>query len=100
MALPRTFAFTAADGTDLVTYSSAFAYSKPSGSAGMQILSNHVLGQVASVENLAIVNGETFNADHYAEAKVVAIGSRKKGLTGRMDTVGNGYAFYGKGPSS
>lgn len=99
MSLPRTFTFTGADGTDLVTYDAAFSYSG-AGLNLMSISSNTIKGNGASVENLAVVSGETFNADHYAEAKVAAVGSRIKGLCGRMDGLGNGYAYYGQGPAS
>ena len=100
MALPRTFAFTAADGTDLVTYDSAFAYSG-SGSNAIDIASNQAEGAGFSVENLAVVSAETFNADQYAQATVgVAINGRKKGLCARMDGSGNGYVWYGSGASS
>lgn len=99
MVLPRTFTFTGANGTDLVTYDAAFSYSG-GGLNSMGITSNTIQGIGASVENLAVVSGETFNTDHYAEAKVTQVGSRNKGVCGRMDGSGNGYAFYGKGPSS
>ncbi len=100
MALPRTFTFTAADGTDLVTYDSAFAYSG-AGLNAIDVVSNAVKGNGASVENIAVVNAETFNNNQYSQGVVaVALNGRLKGLCARMDGSGNGYVWYGAGPAS
>ncbi len=100
MALPRTFAFTGADGTDLVVYDSAFAYAG-AGLNAIALTSNHVAGNGYSVENLAVVDAETFNNDQYAQGVVaLALNARTKGVCARMSSLGSGYVWYGYGPSS
>lgn len=95
MALPRTFNFTAADTTDIVSYDAAFAYSG-SGLNSLQIISNQLFGIGASIWNMAVVNGETFNTDQYAEARITTqTNGRQKAVCARLDNLGNGYAWIG-----
>lgn len=71
-ALPASDAFTAADGTNLTTYSANWTYN--TASSVFQINSNGLVTAQAAFEGAAFWNADTPNTDHYTEATVAAIG--------------------------
>jgi hypothetical protein len=98
MALPATDAFTGTNGTALQTYSANWTIN----SGALQIQSNAVTGNQASVDSVAHWNADNFPNNQYCQAVLAGtITNDNHGVCVRVDaSARTGYVFFAIDPTA
>ena len=94
MALPKTDAFTAANGTALHTYDAGWVANDAGGGHDFVINTNACAANGSGVDFASHWSSDAFDADQYAQATVAAISTAQIGVAVRCAS-GNTVTYYG-----